>query len=69
MKSRRMRWAGHLVQIDAMRNFHKILVVRPEGKRPLRRARHQWEDIIKMNIRKIGLESVDWIYLGEDRDQ
>jgi hypothetical protein len=52
-------------------SFHayKILVRKPERKRPLRRPGHRWEDTIRMDLRKIGWEDVDWIYLAEDRDQ
>jgi hypothetical protein len=51
-----------------MRNVHTILVVKPEGKRPLGRLRCGWEDNIKMVLRKIGWEVVDWIHLALDRD-
>jgi hypothetical protein len=45
------------------------LAGRPEGKRPLRRPRHRWENNIRMDLREIGLKSVDWIHLAEDRNQ
>jgi hypothetical protein len=51
-----------------MRNAYSILVGKPEGKRPLRRPRHEWEDI-RMDLRKIWWEHVDWSYLAQDRDQ
>jgi hypothetical protein len=46
-----------------------ILVAKPEGKRPLGRLRHRWEDNIKMDLREIGWGSMDWIHLVQDRDQ
>jgi hypothetical protein len=52
-----------------MRNPYTILVGKPEVKRPLRRPRHRWEDNIRMNLRKIGWEGMDWVYLPQDRDQ
>jgi hypothetical protein len=50
-----------------MRNVYRSSVRKPEGKRPLERARHRWEDNIKMNLKEIGCENMDWIHLGEDR--
>jgi hypothetical protein len=47
-KSRRMRWAGHVARIGEKRNAYRILVGKPEGKRPLERPRHRWEDNIRM---------------------
>jgi hypothetical protein len=52
-----------------MRNAYKILVGKPEGKRPLGRPRRRWEDNIKMNLREIEWEGVDWIRVPQDRDQ
>jgi hypothetical protein len=51
------------------RKVYKVLVGKPEGKRPLRRPRRRWEDGIRMDLRKIGLGSIDWILLAEDRDR
>jgi hypothetical protein len=51
-----------------LRSAYNILVGKPEGKRPLRRPRCRWEDNIKMDLREIGWEGVDWIHLAEDRD-
>jgi hypothetical protein len=53
-KSRRMRWAGHVAHVGEGRNVHRVLVGKTEGKRPLERPRHMWEDRIKMNLREIG---------------
>jgi hypothetical protein len=52
-----------------MRNAHRILVGRPEGKRPLRRPRHRWVDNIIIDLRVIGWNGLDWINLGQDRYQ
>jgi hypothetical protein len=66
-KSRRMRWAGHVTYMGEERKLHKILVGKPEGKRPLGRPRRRWEDGIRMDVREIGLGRVDWIRLAKDR--
>jgi hypothetical protein len=50
VKSRRMRWAGHVVRMGEERGVHRVLVEKPEGKRPLGRPRHRWEDNIKMDL-------------------
>jgi hypothetical protein len=52
-KLRRMRWAGHVAHMGEMRNAHSILVEEPEGKRPLGRHRHRWEDNIGIDLREI----------------
>jgi hypothetical protein len=62
-----MRWAGHLAQVGEKRNVYRLLVGKPEGKRPLGRLRHGWIDNIKMNLPEIGLSVVDWIGLAQDR--
>jgi hypothetical protein len=54
--SRRMRWAEHVASMEEMRNAYKILVRRPEGKRPHGRTRRRWEDNVKMDVKEIGLE-------------
>jgi hypothetical protein len=69
IKSRRMRWAGHVARMGEERNVYKALMGNPEGKRPLVRPRHRWEDGFRMDLREIGLESVDWIQLAQDRDR
>jgi len=51
-----------------MRNAYKILVGKPEGKRPLGRPRPRWKDNIRMDVRKMGWEGVDWLHLAQDRD-
>jgi hypothetical protein len=60
VKSRRMRWAGHVACMGEERKVYKVLVGKPEGKRPLGRPRHRWEDGIRMDLREIGLGGV-WI--------
>jgi hypothetical protein len=69
IKSRRMRWAGYVTRMGAKRNAYRILVGKPEGKRPLGRPRYRWEDNIKMDLRGIGWGGMRWIDLAQDRDQ
>jgi hypothetical protein len=69
IKSMRMRWAGHVAPMGEKRNAYRILVGKPEGKRPLGRPRSSWLDNIKMDLRDIRWDGVDWIELAEDRDQ
>jgi hypothetical protein len=70
VKSRRMRWAGHVARMAEERNVYKVLVGKPEGKRPLGRPRRRWEDGIRMDLREVGLGGgVDWIRLAQDRDR
>jgi hypothetical protein len=64
-----MRWAGHVARIGEERKVYKVLVGKPEGKRPRGRPRHGWEDGIRMDLREIGLGGVDWIRLAQDRDR
>jgi hypothetical protein len=64
MKSRRMRWAEHVARMDERRVVYRVLVGRPEGKRPLRRSRRRWEDNIKMDVREIGIDGANWIRLA-----
>ncbi|KAJ4425779.1 hypothetical protein ANN_27404 [Periplaneta americana] len=69
IKSRRLRWAGHVARMGESRNAYRVLVGRPEGKRPLGRPRRRWEDNIKMDLREVGYDDRDWINLPQDRDQ
>ncbi|KAJ4450480.1 hypothetical protein ANN_01905 [Periplaneta americana] len=69
IKSRRLRWAGHVARMGESRNTYRVLVGRPEGKRPLGRPRRRWEDNIKMDLREVGYDGRDWINLAQDRDQ
>jgi hypothetical protein len=64
-----MRWAGHVARMGEKRKVYKVLVGRPEGKRPLGRPRRRWEDGIRMDLREIGLGCVDWIRLAQVRDR
>jgi hypothetical protein len=62
VKSRRMRWAEHVARMEEEKKVYKVLVGKPEGKRPLGRPRRRWEDGIRMDLREIGLGGgVDWI--------
>jgi len=69
IKSRRMRWAGHVARMGEGRCVYRVLVGRPEGKRSLGRPRRGWEDNIKMDLRKIGIDGANWIRLTQDRIQ
>jgi hypothetical protein len=69
IKSRRLRWAGHIARMGAKRNAYRILVGNPEGKRQLGRPRLTWVDDIKIDQRGIGWDCMDWIDLAKDRDQ
>jgi hypothetical protein len=68
VKSRRMRWTGHVARMREERKLYKVLVGKPEGNRPLGRPTHRWEDRIRMDLVEIGLGGVDWIRLAQDRD-
>jgi len=68
VKSRRMRWAGYVAGIGERRVVHRVLVGKPEGKRPLGKPRRRWEDNIKMDLREVG-EGGDWMEMAEDRDR
>jgi hypothetical protein len=64
VKSRRMRCVGHV----ARRGVQRVLVGKPEGKRPLGRPRRRWEDNIKMDLQEVGGGRGDWMELAQDRD-
>jgi hypothetical protein len=68
IKSRRMGWAWHVARIGEKKTAYRILVRKPEGKRPLGRPRRRWLDNIKMDLREIGWDGMDWIQLAQDRD-
>jgi hypothetical protein len=69
IKSRRMRWAGHVASMKKKRNAYRILVGKPEGSRPLGRPRRRWVDNIKIDLSEIGWDDVDWVNLAQDRYQ
>ena len=69
VKSRRMRWAEHVVRIGERRGVHRVLVGKPEGKRLLGRPRRRWEDNIKMDLQEAGGGRGDWMELAQDRDR
>jgi hypothetical protein len=68
IKSRRMRWVGHVARMGEGRNVYRVWVGKPEGKRPLGRPRRIWEDGIKMDLGEIGCGGVEWIHVVQDRD-
>ena len=63
IKSRRMGWAGHVARMDEERGAYRVLVWKPEGKRPLGRPRRRWVDNIRMDLQEVGCGYVDWIGL------
>ncbi|KAJ4450606.1 hypothetical protein ANN_02032 [Periplaneta americana] len=69
IKSRHLRYAGHVARMGESRNAYRVLVGRPEGKNPLGRPRRRWEDNIKMDLREVGYDEREWINLAQDRDQ
>jgi hypothetical protein len=69
IKSRRMRWVGHVTCMREGRGVYRVLVGRPKGKRPLGRPRCRWEDNIKVDLRDITIDRATWIWLAQDRVQ
>ena len=69
VKSRRMRCAEHVAHMGEGRGVHRVLVGKPEGKRPLMRPGHRWEDNIKMELQEVRGGCGDWMELAEDRDR
>ena len=69
IKSRRMRWAGHVARMGEERGFYRGLVEKPEGKRPLGRPRCRWVNNIKMDLQEVECGCMDWIGLAQDRDR
>jgi len=67
IKSRRVRWAGHVARMWERRGVYRVLVGKPEGKRPLGRRRHRWEDNIKMHLQEVGCGGMGWIDLAQNR--
>ena len=69
VKSRRMRWVGHVERMGEDRGVHRVLVGKSEEKRPLGRPRRRWEDNIKMDLHEVGGGRGDWMELAQDRDR
>ena len=69
LKTRRQRWAGHVVRMEQSRNAYIVLVGKPEGKRPLGRPRCRWEDNIKVDLMEVCCDPRDWIAFVENKDQ
>jgi hypothetical protein len=69
IKSRRMRWADHVARMGEKKNAYRLLVGKPEGKRPLGRPRRRWVDNIRMDLGEVGWGDVDWIGLAQDRNR
>jgi hypothetical protein len=64
--SRRIRWSLHVARMGEVRNAYGVLVGNPERRKPLGRSRHRWEDNIRMGLREIEWEGVDWKHLAQD---
>ena len=69
VKSRRMRWAGHVTRMGERRGVYRVLLGKSEGKGPLGRHKRRWEDNIKMDLQEVGCGGMDWIELAQDRDR
>jgi hypothetical protein len=69
IKSRRMRSAGHIERMGAKMNAYRLLVGKPDGRRPLGRPRRRWVDNIRMDLEEVGWGDVDWIGLAQDRNR
>jgi len=64
-----MSWAGHVASMGESRGVYRVLVGKSEGKRPLGKPRHRWEDNIKMDLQEVGWGGIDWIDLFQDRER
>ena len=69
IKSTGMRWVAHVARMEEGRGVHKVLLRKPEGKRPLGRPRRRWENNIKMDLEEVGRGFGDWMGLAQDRDR
>jgi len=69
IKSRSMRWGGHEAHMGQEKGVYRVLVGKPEGKRPLERPRRRWVDNIRMDLQEVGFGYMDWIGLAQDRDR
>jgi hypothetical protein len=63
------RWVGHVARMGERRGIYRVLVGKPEGKRPLGTPRHRWEDNIQIDLQEVGCEGTDWIEVAQDRDR
>jgi hypothetical protein len=68
IKSRRLRWGGHVVRIDEVRSAFKMLTGKPTGKRPLGRPRSRWEDNFRMILKEVDINTRHWVDSAQDRD-
>ena len=68
IKSRRMRWTGHVALMGEEREVYRFLVGKLEGRRPLGKPRRRWMDDIRMDLQEVGCRYMDWIELAQDRD-
>ena len=68
-RSHSMKWAGHVGRMGQGRGVYRVLVGKPEGKRPLGRPRRRWEDNIKVDLKEVGGDCGDWMELAQDRDR
>jgi len=69
IKSSRMRWAGHVALMGVERGVYRVLVGKPEGRRPLGIPRRRWVDNIRMDLQEVGCGYMEWIGLAQDRDR
>ena len=69
INSRNMRWTGHVACMGVGRGVYRVLVGKPEGKRPPGKPRCRWEDNIKMDLQEVGCGGMDWIELAQDMDR
>ena len=69
IKSGRMKWSGHITRMGEKRGVYRVLVGKPEGKKPLGRPRRRWENNIKKDLQEVGCGGMDWIELAQDRDR
>jgi len=69
IKSRRIRWTGHVARMGEERGVYRVLVGKPERKRPLRRPRYRWVNNIRTDLQEVGCGYLDWIGLAQDRDR
>ena len=69
IKPRRMRWAGHVARMVEERGVYRVLLRKPEGKRPLAVSRRRWVDNIRMDLQEVGCGYMDWIGVAQDTDR